>query len=84
MNESATPQPADAPTVPAWEQDIITKCEEAGLQVMAGILIVLHEREIVSRDVLDALTADDIDAFYEGYVSRAINDMERSLLGDFN
>lgn len=79
MSQTPTPTPA----VPVWEQAIIDKCDEAGLQIMAQVLFVLHERETVPSEALDALTAEDITEFYEGYLTRAIDDIERSLLGDF-
>ena len=72
------PQPS-TPAVPAWEQDIINKCDAAGLQVMAQILFVLHDREVLSAGALDALTPADITEFYEGFIGPAIDKIEDSL-----
>lgn len=82
---SGTPDtPVTPASVPAWEQAIVDKCNEAGLQVMAQVLFVLHEREGLPAATLDAITSEDIAALYEGFIEPAIDNVERSLLGDFN
>jgi hypothetical protein len=72
------PQPSTT-AVPAWEQDIINKCDEAGLQVMAQVLFVLHDREVLPAAALDAITPEDITEFYEGFIGPAIDKIEESL-----
>lgn len=84
MSESATPQRAHEPTVPAWEQDIIDKCEQAGAGIMVHVLSILMDRGEVGAAAIEALTPEDIVEHYDAWIGPAIDNMERSLLGDFN
>lgn len=77
-NQSPT-QPTPQPSVPAWEQDIINKCKEAGLEIMAQVLFVLHDREVLPAAALDAITPGEIYDYYEGFIAPAIDKIEDSI-----
>lgn len=54
-------------------------CDQAGLGVMVQVVEIIRDRESVTDDALLALDADDVDAFYTGFLARAIDDIERSI-----
>lgn len=52
----------------------------AGLEMFAGVLDVLHNRETVPPDVLASLSPERITELYEGRIAPAIDEVEADLL----
>lgn len=56
---------------------------QAGLEVMGHVLSIVADREQVPVESLLALGEQDVTELYEGFVARAVDRVERSLLGEF-
>lgn len=59
-------------------------CEEAGYGTMADILQVSRERGDLEDETYLAVTAADLEGLWDGYVGPAIDDVERSIRGDYD
>lgn len=59
-------------------------CSEAGYGTMVDILHVTLERESLEDEHYLALSADDLEGIWDGYVGPAIDDVERCIRGDYD
>lgn len=84
VSNSTTPSDSPTPAVPAWEQAIIDKCEQVGAGIMVHVLSILMDRGEIGAAAIEALTPEDIVEHYDAWIGPAIDNMERSLLGDFD
>lgn len=54
-------------------------CQEAGLEMMAGVFDVLWNRETVNTETLASLTSEDVTELYAGFIGPAIDKIEEQL-----
>jgi hypothetical protein len=59
-------------------------CEEAGLEIMTQVYDILRNREALADGEFLALDASDVYAHYEAWIGPGIDNLEKSLLGDFD
>lgn len=59
-------------------------CEESPYGTMTDILQVCRDREDLEDEHYLALTAADMDQLWDGIIGPAIDDVERSLRGDYD
>lgn len=77
---SSDESPRSARAVPAWEQDIIDKCEKVGAGIMVHVLSILVDRGEVDAATIESLTPEDIVEHYDAWIGPAIDKMERNLM----
>ena len=66
------------------QKHIETICEEAGLGVMVQVFEIVRDREEVPEEAILGLDAEDVTQLYDAWIGPAIDNVEKSMLGDFD
>lgn len=65
-----------------FEERVRATCAQAGLEAMAGILVIVRDRENVDEQALLELAPEQVTDLYDSFVGPAVDAVEDDLLGE--